>query len=129
MTLHNQSFIFLTDWIELSSSLLCGNITHNPFSAILSLQDPQPVSGSERWQKPPPAGSDAPSGGRNGQGTPEGQQRVVHTELPEPEALLHLVVKEGRKQHEAGPRRGEDVLVVWIEGRNPVSSVCGFQQR
>ena len=113
--------------------IVCWNSTSlptKPHRSVFSLQDPQPVSGAEGRQKPPPAGPDAPGDGGDGTGASESQQRVIHTELPEQEALLHLVVKEWKKRrHKAGPQPEEGVKVVWIEERNPVSSVCRFQER
>lgn len=70
------------------------------------------MPGTKGWEVPPPAGPDAPGDRGNSPGASEGQQRVVHAELPEQETLFHLVVEtrarlEGR---EAG-------LEVWVSTR------------
>uniref|UniRef100_A0A8C3KLL8 Phosphatidylinositol 4-kinase type 2 n=1 Tax=Calidris pygmaea TaxID=425635 RepID=A0A8C3KLL8_9CHAR len=63
--------------------------------ALLCRTDPEPDSGAERWKDPPPPGSDAACDCGNGAFPPAHHQRVLHAELPEPEALLLMVVAVG----------------------------------
>lgn len=74
-----------------------------PANAVPCVSDPQPQPGAEVQEDGTGAGPDAPGAGGDSTEHSAVQQRVLHAELSEPPALLHLVVelgagREGRGQ-------------------------------
>lgn len=67
--------------------------------------DPEPDPGTEGWEKPTPAGPDAPGGGGAESGWRAGTSGAVrkrfHTDFPLQETVLHFLVAEE-------PREAED---------------------
>lgn len=63
--------------------------------ALLCKTDPEPDSGTKRWEEPLAPGSDAACDCGNSAFPPAHHQRVLHAELPEPEAFLLMVVAVG----------------------------------
>uniref|UniRef100_A0A669PT62 Phosphatidylinositol 4-kinase type 2 n=1 Tax=Phasianus colchicus TaxID=9054 RepID=A0A669PT62_PHACC len=86
-------------------------------SFALCFTDTEPDTGTERWEEPPALGSDATCDCRNGTFPPAHCQRVLHAELPEPEAFLHLVVAVGAAGRPwlswTGTARGAELLL-WL---------------
>lgn len=83
-------------------------------SFALCCTDTEPDTGTERWEEPSAPGSDATCDCRNGSFPPAHCQRVLHAELPEPEAFLHLVVAVGAAGRPwlswTGTARGAELL-------------------
>lgn len=74
--------------------------------APLCRTDPEPDSGAEGREESPAPGSDATRDRGNGAFPPACRQRVLHAELPEPEAFLLLVVAVGAAGRAQLPRTG-----------------------
>lgn len=105
-------------------------LTVNPVLALLPA-DPEPDPGTEGWEKPPPAGPDAPGGGgaesRWRTGTGGAVRKRFHADVPLQEAVLHFLVAEQPHGEEDG---GLEVLnMTWKLVVRDLRSGVRFQHR